>query len=269
MNLRKIIEETIIEIISEEIVKEVLRRIEKIPKKALVIFTGGSIGFQESMKQVSRLKEEGWQLKILLSGSAEYVLTKPLIEKMLGDSQIEIYGESDDKKASYYYSDIDKVVIPVLTMNTAAKVALGISDTLVTNIIAHCLMADIPIVAAKNACDPLNEERISIGMGKANKRYIVTKTNHMSALEDYGIQLVKAKDLYNSASKNTGAKLCKQEKKDICSKTATFISKKVLTRADIMEAFHQKKDLFVSTKTIVTDAAKDAARGYDVKILVQ
>ncbi|MFZ5967677.1 MAG: flavoprotein [Bacillota bacterium] len=267
MNLLKIIEETITEVMVQEIVGEVLRRIENMPKKALVIFTGGSIGFKDGIQQIIRLNQEGWQLKILLSKSAEHVLSKKLIEKMIGDKNVEIHGESNPKKVSHYYTGVDKVIIPVLTMNTAAKAAMGISDTLVTNIMSHCLMAGIPIVAARNACDPFNEERISIGMGRGNASYIHMMSNHLTALENYGIQLVEAKELYHRAVEKKNTFLSSEQAGYL--EKQTLLKKKVVTRADVVEALHRKKDIVVSSNTIITESAKDMARSRGVRILIQ
>lgn len=260
MNIRKIIEETIVDIITKEIINEVLRRLENIPKKALVIFTGGSIGFKDSMEQIKKLKEDGWKLKVLLSRSAEDVLTKELIEKMMGPKKVEIHVESDGRETGYYYSDIDKIILPVLTMNTAAKIALGVSDTLVTNIISHCLMTSIPIVAAKNACDPLNEERISVGMGKASVAYIKIRENYLEQLKDYGIKLVSANELYDTVLEKTKGNINKKSKKEV------VFEKKVLTRAGVIDAFNRNRDVVVSSKTILTEIAKETAKNLGVKI---
>ena len=43
-------------------------------------------------------------------------------------------------------------------MNSAAKIANCISDTLVTNIVSKALMSGRPVVASINGCCPDNEE---------------------------------------------------------------------------------------------------------------
>lgn len=265
MNLKEIIEETIKDVIIEEIVNEVLYRLENLPPKALVIFTGGSIGFEESIKQINALERDGWEIKILLSQSAESLYTKEFVKGSLNSEDVEIYTESDSKDMNDYYSDIDKVIVPVLTMNTAAKIALGIGDNLVTNVLAHCLMRNIPIIAADNACDPLNKERVRLGMGKGNLHYINTKKNHLKTLVSYGIKLVSAKELYDVTVENVKKE---NNKDDNPVKTQVVHDKRVLTRADIAAAFHANEDLILETKTIITPAAKDTARTLGVKIII-
>ncbi|TCO77957.1 flavoprotein [Marinisporobacter balticus] len=266
MDIRKIIEETMIEVFTTEIVNEVLRRLENMPKKALVIFTGGSIGFNESIEQIKKLKADGWKLRLLISRSAESVLTKEIIKDRIGSDEVEIHVERDPKEMKFYYSDIDKVIFPVLTMNTATKIAHGISDTLITNIVSQCLMMDIPIVAAKNACDPSNEERIRIGMGKAQTAYINTLNHHLTLLESYGIKLVSGNEIYDEVMKRTKEHT---NKKNHHTKEQVMYKKKVLTRAGLVDAVDGNKDLMVSSKTIITEIAKDTARTLGVKIIIQ
>ena len=255
-----IVEEAMIDVIVKEIVNEVLSRLKNIPKRALVIFTGGSIGFKESMENLKKLKEEGWAFKVILSRSAESVLTKDLIEKMIGSQEIEIDVESDSRETKYYCAHIDKVIIPVLTMNTVAKMAVGIADTPITNIISHCLMTNIPIVAAKNACDPLDEVRMSMGMGKSSEEYIKMRQNHLRSIENYGVKLVSANELYD---------FIVQRKEAHTNRTKVIFEKKVLTRVNVVDAFNNNKDLMVSCKTIITAAAKDTARDLGIKITMK
>ncbi|QZY54135.1 flavoprotein [Crassaminicella profunda] len=264
MNFREIVEETIIDVIIKEIAKEVLYRLEKVPKKALVIFTGGSIGFHESIEQLKKLKTDGWKLKVLLSQSAERIYTKELIKNMIGSEMLEIYGESNNKKINGYL-DIDKVIFPVLTMNTAAKIALGLADNLVTNIVARSVMKNIPIIAAKNACDPLNQERMSMGMGKGPVEYVNTMKNHLRILESYGIKLVPANELYGVMVEKIKQII---PKKNNSVKKQVVYKRRVLTRAEVVSAFNINKNLIVSTDTIITDAAKDTARSLGVKISI-
>lgn len=266
MNLKEIVEKTIIDVIVEEIVREVLERLKKLPKRALVIFTGGTIGFHESIEQLKKLQEDGWKFKILLSKSAENIYTKELIKNLLGLEAIEIDGEMDAKEIKDYCSDIDKVILPVLTMNTAAKISLGIADNLVTNIVARSLMKNIPIVAVENACDPLEEERILIGMGKGPTAYVNMMKNHLNKLDSYGIKLIHANKLYDVAVENIKQGI---HEKDNPVKKKIVYDKKVLTRGDIVSAFHIKKDLILGSNTIITEAAKDIAKALGVKMIVE
>ena len=151
-------------------------------------------------------------------------------------------------------------------MNTAAKIAVGISDNAVTNIVSHCLRTNIPVIAAKNGCCPLDKERTNLGLAKGNKFYTNLFINHLETLESYGLKLVKADNLYSAVSGNTTKKI-KHPASD--KKNCIVHNRKLLTNSDVLAAFHDNKDINLPTGTIITPAAKDTARAMGVKLLLE
>ncbi len=244
--------------IVNKIVEEVLRRLEARRKRALVIFTGAALGFQEAIPQLKQLAKEGWTLKVLLSNSAEYVLTPKLIKEQLGISEVLL--EKDVKSLHDLYKDVSTYIIPTLTLNTAAKISLGIQDTLVTNLIAHGIMSGLTIVAAKDGCDLSNPVRKEIGLNKNPKAYEDTFIQHLNNIESYGIKLVDAKGLYDSLNH-------KPLKDAVTTKVGTYeFNNKVLTRNHIFEARKYGEVFYVPKGTIITSLAMDAAREVGLKL---
>lgn len=250
----------------DSIVEEVLRRLERRIKKATVVFTGGAGGFPDALEQVKLLKENGWNLKIVLSRSAEYVLTPQHIKKKLGIE--EIYLEREVKGLRQFYEGISVFVIPTLTFNTAAKISLGICDSLTTNLASHIIMSGIPIVAAKDACDLRAPIRKQLGMDKGPEAYYEMADAHLENLKKYGITLVEAKDLYQAVEEQVFA-VAGKEKGTVAEKPATVQSfqKKVLTRADIIQAKHNGTNLHISHTTILSPLALETAEELGVKII--
>ncbi len=250
----------------DSIVEEVLRRLERRVKKATVVFTGGAGGFPEALEQVKLLLENGWNLKIVLSRSAEYVLTPQHIRKKLGIE--EIYLESENKGLRQFYEGISVLVIPTLTFNTAAKISLGICDSLTTNLASHVIMTGIPIVAASDACDLRAPVRKELGMDKAPEAYYEMADAHLENLKRYGITLVEAKKLFQAVEEKVFA-VAGKEKGTAADKPATvqFFKKKVLTRADIVQAKHNGTNLQISHTTILSPLALETAEELGVKII--
>lgn len=254
----------------EVIVNEVVKRLMNQPKKALVAFTGGSIGFLEGIKEIKRLIEKGWQVKVLLSKSAESVLTRENVKTQLGIE--DIYLESQVANESSLYDDVDLLIIPVLTLNTAAKVALCINDSMIPSITSHMIMQGRPIIAAKDACDLNNPTRLALGMNKTPAAYKRRTEEYLSQLEDYGIKLINADDIYNVATNNNPLNI-KEENISIIPPVTqvrqdeTNFSKKVLSREDIMEVSKSSNSIRISSGTIVTDLAKETARELNIKIV--
>lgn len=249
------------------IVEEVVRRLEQRMKKALVVFTGGTIGFQESVWSLKQLQAGGWDFKVFLSRSAEFVLTPQLVQDQLGVK--EIYLESEIKDAHFLQEGISRMLIPVLTLNTAVKAAIGISDTIATQMISHAILQGIPIVAAKDACDLKNPARLKLGMDKAPLAYLARMEQYLSDLEDYGIRLVGAKDLHLAIGQKSQSSPSPMKEKGQVNKEVHLFQKRVLSRADIMEAKEAGSVLQVSDTTILTSLALDAAKEWGVQIIRQ
>lgn len=249
------------------IVEEVLKKLDSKMKKATVIFTGGACGFTNALEQVRLLKEDGWDLKILLSNSAEYVLTPQYIKNKLGIS--ELYLEKDVKGLRQFYEGISACIIPTLTLNTAVKISLGIADNMTTNIASHIIMSGVPFIAARDACDLHNPVRKKLGLDKTPKAYLAKMDDHLNNLESYGIKLVNANALFQTVQENvfTFSNKAKVKSAEVEPKDVRVFRKKVLTRMDIIEAKQNKTDLKVPYTTILSPLALETAKEFGVKII--
>lgn len=245
------------------IVKRVLEKLDERMKSALVVFTGASIGFKEVIPQLRALSEDGWHLKVVLSNSAEYVLTPQLIKKMLGVEKV--YPERETKALSPLYRDVGLIIFPTLSLNTAVKIALGVADSLPTNLAAHALMEGIPLVAVRNACDLKNYTRLQLGMNKTPKDYMSRMEQYLNTLEDYGIELTEAETLYEKVAGGYGRKSTASGRKK--KKEVYHFNKKVLSRIDVIDAKNADATLFISRNTIVTNLAFDTAKELGVEIV--
>lgn len=259
------------EISFDSIVKEVLRRLEKPQKNALVIFTGGSLGFNQAVKQLNLLKEKGWNLKVFLSKNAEKVLTLELISRLLKIDEVLVESTLSDE--NMLLEDMRAVIFPVLTMNSAAKIALGIADTIATHTAASAIMRGLPIIAAKDGCDPKNKERLKGRFSKVPNAYVKKINSYLKDLIDYGIKLVEAEAIYEtvkSCSMGSTVKIQDQAEEvnsDIVNRKEQTIDKRLITREDVMLAKNQGlKEIYVARNTIITALAKDASRELGVEI---
>jgi hypothetical protein len=244
----------------DSIVNEVLKRIESLNKTALVIFTGGNMGLEEVLKQLNRLIEDKWNLKVFLTKSAERVITSQYVKERLNLSHL--YPESlvDNEKA--LLKDVKHIIIPTLTMNSAAKIALGIADTMATNIIAGAIMKGLTVTAAIDACDPKNTERLAKGYNKIPPAYEKRISAYLYDLQGYGVKLAESGNLYHAVS----SKSLENRPEDI------FIPKKIITSEDVINVKNNGTNKMCITQgTIVTLLAKDTARelGVDIECILQ
>ncbi len=260
--LKKIIEETIIEYIAEEVKNRFIRE----RKKAIVIFTGASIGFKQSIESLQSLIKDDWKLEIVLTKGAERALTAELIKKLLPIEEV----FTDDRKI-----DIEKMIaennfilIPSLTIKTASKIANCISDNLATSLITRFITAGRPVIAAINGCCPENEERIKMGF-TPTESYKARLIENMELMRSYGIDLTISENLYTKTNKvllRTHRISGREEKtKPPIESTSINIESRVITRSTIIENSIYKM-LNLREDSIITNLAIEEAQKRKIKL---
>ena len=264
----------------EYIVNKVIEKLEQRQKTALVLFTGASIGFRQSIESLNKLQKNGWQFKVVISKAAEDVLTEDLIKKSLN---IESVIKEDDKPDIKELLDQNNlIIIPSLTINTASKIANCISDTLITNIVSKAMMSGKKIIASLNACCIENEERKSIYGDNVSLAYKNKLKNNLETIKSYEIELTTSENLFYKVEKDSKKNLntnnlvinnqSKENKKTIDlkkpqDKNSLYIKldKKVISRADVYEN-RGYNYIFVDKGSLITDLAKEEAKKLNLKI---
>jgi hypothetical protein len=253
-----------LEKVIQDIVKEVIRRINQRLKTAIVVFTGGALGFEDALEQLKTMKKEGWSFKILLTRSAEHVFLPGTIEKDLGTN--EVFYEKELEGLGEFYKDTSLLIIPTLTLNSATKISLGIVDSAVTNLVSHYITTGTPIVAADDACDLKNPIREKYRMHHSPKAYLDMNSHHLEQLRAYGISLVRAKDIAEASRKVTFQFSETEEEENPVEKSSIYYTDRVLSRLAVFEAKQASCDLVVSKQTIITALAREAASEWGVSI---
>ncbi|MFR2270438.1 MAG: flavoprotein [Clostridium sp.] len=264
----------------EYIVNKVIEKLEQRQKTTLVLFTGASIGFRQSIESLNKLQKNGWQFKVVISKAAEDVLTEDLIKKSLN---IESVIKEDDKPDIKELLDQNNlIIIPSLTINTASKIANCISDTLITNIVSKAMMSGKKIIASLNACCIENEERKSIYGDNVSLAYKNKLKNNLETIKSYEIELTTSENLFYKVEKyskknlNTNNLVINNQSKDNKKtidlkqpqdKNSLYIKldKKVISRADVYEN-RGYNYIFVDKGSLITDLAKEEAKKLNLKI---
>lgn len=162
---------------------------EALRPQVLVVITGGSIGFSQSVRSLERINK--WaELKVILSKNAARIYSEEVIFPSF--QPMRIYQSDEQIAVKEILKDVKIVLVPVLTLNSAAKLSAGICDNLVLNIIINCLMTGIPVIAARNAASLQDEERKKITGGRSNPGLIQVTNDNLRKLEIMGIKIVDA-----------------------------------------------------------------------------
>ena len=123
-------ENMVIERIADAIVVKLLER----SRRLLLVYTGSPLGLDRIDPELQRLTEEGYRFSVFATESAQRILDIPAICRCLG---AEDHSSLDPKG---FLKLGTALLLPSLTQNTAAKLALGMNDTPVLNILSGAIM---------------------------------------------------------------------------------------------------------------------------------
>lgn len=260
-------EEFMLERAEEALVAEVVRRVAEklisVQKKALVVYTGSLIGFVPALVSLQQLQQAGFTFDLFLSKSASKLLDVDTLRAVLNPGafyQEEKLEIAPEELAAPYYT----VLVPALTVNTAAKLAACIADTPAARIISNSMMRGKNVVITRDGSCPENSERAAKGycMTPALKAKL---SANLEALRDFGAAICgcdtlafKTMKLVAPKAGGTSTALRTEAKSFSC-------AKRVIGRRDVA-AVPGGSLLKVPGNALVTQLAHDAARQRGVRI---
>ncbi len=260
----------------ELVVAEVLRRLRQGQSEApvqtpaqqrrvLAIFTGGSIGLETSLEELKTLQAIGIELTVVLSQAAETIIGEKWVKEKLGNDVRVVTSQSP--YPGKYLRIADIVLVPVLTQNTAAKLANTLADTMVCTLIMQALMLGKHVIAAANAADPQDGWRIQKNMGQSSPALCEALANNLKKIAGFGIELIPVNTLAATATK-----LLMPAAKESGTVSPTALQgtspKQVLAAAAVRSAAQSGlKTIRVLQGTIITPLARDVARECNVDIV--
>lgn len=253
------------EALVRSVTNEVLRRLEeKSPSppagRLLVIFTGGVIGLDEALAGLKRLQDEGVRFTVVLSQAAETVIGAARIQAVLGEDLQTVYSRFP--YPGHQLREASGVLVPVLTHNTAAKLAATFSDTMVTTLILQALLLGKPVVAAQDASEPLNVRAQGWPAAKAPPGLINALTANHKKLETLGIRLVPALRLAEE-----GRKLLMMGTARETASGQASARRSVLSAEAVKAAARGERKILLVPGTIVTPLARETAVEYGVDLV--
>lgn len=156
-------------------------------KRVLVLFGGASAGWQAGLDAIAMLAHDGHAVTAVLTSSAASILGEGKIREA-GAGQVILPGVFADAPA--LVKEHDLVLIPTLSMNLAAKLALGLFDSLLTTLALGALLAGKPVLAVRDGADPEGAGGRVWGATGAAATLRARLSANLKALESYGIRLV-------------------------------------------------------------------------------
>lgn len=183
-------------VLASQLAERVVQKLLERQKRALVVYTGSNMSVEPGLACLRALREDGFSYRVLFSRSAAGMLDVPAIRSALEPEAL--WVEKPDETPEALTAKYDTILVPTLTVNTAAHVAACMADTPAAAIILDGLMRGKNVVAAVDGCCPDNPERIRRGfrMTEALKSRL---RENKDTLRAYGAHLTTADQLQGAA----------------------------------------------------------------------
>ncbi|MFZ0529907.1 MAG: flavoprotein, partial [Propionicimonas sp.] len=153
------------------------------PRRALVVFTGGLLGFDDAIESLRRLSAHGVQLDYLQTPSALRIL-----------DQAKIHSLGMQEVSKRMVESHDLLIAPTMTSNIAAKVAHGVADCLASNLFSEFIMSNRPVVVSRTAVCPDGAAKQG-WFPEMPPGYANLLRGNLAALASFGVRLADARAL--------------------------------------------------------------------------
>lgn len=250
--------------LAELVIAEVLRRLglkadnkaanKQVQPRVLAVFTGGTTGLETALTELQLLQANA-EIIVALSPAAEKIAGAARIREKLGADIALITTQSP--YGGDLLADIELVLVPVLTQNTAAKLALTLADTFVTTVILRALLCGKPVLAVPDAADP---KQVQSKAARPAPALVRALQDNLKKLETFGIAFASVNQLAAEARKlivSTGTV-----------EAAQAITKTVIDAAAVTAAAKNgRKTLIIPKGSIITPLARDVARDCNMEFI--
>lgn len=253
--------ELIMAALAREAAARVVEKLRRQPRHALVLFSGALLGFDQALASLRQLKEQGFSFQVLFSEQAAAILDQRRIEVELAPSGMAVATMEQARevmKASY-----DVLLIPALTVRSAAVLAAMMADTPFTRIVQDALLHQRKIILCVNGCCP----DCWAAHGYAPTPDLAQKMqDNLQKLQDYGLTLTRAADLSRKAIRQTDPiAMPLQAARAEASKRYTQPPGHIVSAASVA-ACPPHSVLRVAQGCLITQLARDAARARGIRI---
>ncbi|MCT4593549.1 MAG: hypothetical protein N4A57_04660 [Anaeromicrobium sp.] len=232
------------------------KEVKRAKKYILVLFTGSDFKINRVIEGLKNLEEDGYSLILCFSKDGEEILPIGEIADSLRGEKI--YLEEDKNNYLEIIKSSNIVLVPTLTQNTLAKVAVGIQDSFISSLLWQLLWCGKRVfVNVDSALDKNN-------MPCENERMLKLMNDHVKRLREFGAKIIKGNNYMTHINEKLEKPVYKNDKVEKRPKTD---SKKVVTEKDVLNLVGISNELIIYKGTIITPLARDVAKEKEIRIL--
>jgi len=155
-------------------------------RKITVLLLGSDISMDNAFSSLVKLRESGYLLTVVMSKAAEHLVGKERVEETLQPYRL-ITGDIFEGVQGLV-KGTDVVIVPNLTQNTIAKVAVGIQDDFPSMLLWQFLLQNVRVIINT---DSIRHAWFSI---EGNPKMKKVMESHIKTLADYGAAMIEHHD---------------------------------------------------------------------------
>ncbi|MBM9615115.1 hypothetical protein JWJ90_12585 [Desulfobulbus rhabdoformis] len=260
----------------EQLVTEIFRRLalrlggDGHRGPLLTLFSGATVGLPQAIEQLRWCSLQGFCQQLCFSAAAEAIYGKKVREQLQGFPNI---SELDEANWLGALTEAKAVLVPMLSLNTASKVALLVADSMPSNLILHGISLGKPVVAASNGADPSGfhwarrAEKLPVAPA-----FTQAIQERLQTLHDYGCLLTDVATLGSALLKTTSPEsdaVPPPRPSEPIAPTPTTpvqISGHLVSTGHIRQAHRLGVDILLRHDSVVTPLAKEMAASLGVKL---
>jgi ethanolamine utilization protein len=238
--------------------------------KALVVFNGSNIDLSDKLREIKMLQDNGVSISVAFSFMGDKIVEEDKIIEFLRPERV--YKEENILELKSIADRYSYIVAPTLTISTMSKVAQGLIDNFISNVIWTFLYLGKEVYIDFTSTQNYLGEKCN---NQAVERVI---EKQVLAIKDLGAIEIKTSNYIEVILKNKSYKKRLDLNLDLntMGKSSTYTpsimppdrksNKKVLTGKDIEELAKDNSSITLQKGSILTPLAKDKIR--DLKISV-
>ena len=263
------LEQAILDAIVECLADRVVERLQARSNVALALFTGTELGVSEAVKSIEAMRDDGWTMRFAFSETAGQLRLPQLLNGVsaAGDASAAKPGNTTGEFSEDALLDgCSVLLVPTLSINSAAKIATGVRDSIPSRLVARALERGITVVAASDGCCPDNLQRIASGFRVAEAYKEQLRAN-LEALQRYGIRLARAEKLAHAVRKMNVAVVPAVPAVSTIDAGGALVAagKRVFSRSDAVQC--RESVLRLGRNVLVTSLAADELRVRNIQLI--
>lgn len=248
-------------------------------RKITVLLLGSDISMDSAFKSLVKLRESGYLLTVVMSKAAEQLVGREQTESVVQPYRL-ITGD--------YYEGVqglvrgtDVVILPNLTQNTLAKVAVGIQDDFPSMLLWQFLLQNTRVIVNT---DSIRHAWFSIDGNPKMKKVM---ESHIKTLADYGASMIEHHDYEavlmrdplpsgrgtaprrHTDSRRSGAQRSQQGFQRTGLQPAAAGTPKVITESWLRSLPASCRQVLLEKGMMMTPLAKDLAKSMGIEVVDQ